>query len=66
MKADVAGDVTQKEFRSFCYEDIQCYCILQFSEYCAILGVLCAHDYKKKTIGFFSMLNFAVEAQFKM
>ena len=30
-------------------------------------GVLCAHDYKKrKTIGFFSMLNFAVEAQFKM
>ena len=47
MKADVAGDVTQKEFRSFCYEDIQCYCILQFSEYCAILGVLCAHDYKK-------------------
>ena len=52
MKADVAGDVTQKEFRSFCYEDIQCYCILQFSEYCAILGVLCAHDYKKKLLAF--------------
>ena len=58
MKADVAGDVTQKEFRSFCYEDIQCYCILQFSEYCAILGVLCAHDYIKKTIGFFLNAEF--------
>ena len=52
MKAAVAGDVTQKEFRSFCYEDIQCYCILQFSEYCAILGVLCAHDYIKKLLVF--------------
>ena len=54
MKADVAGDVTQKEFRSFCYEDIQCYCILQFSEYCAILVCFVLMIIKKEKLLAFS------------
>ena len=58
MKADVAGDVTQKEFRSFCYEDIQCYCILQFSEYCAILVCFVLMIIKKKNYWLFLNAEF--------
>ena len=62
-----------KEFGGFRYENIQCFCILQCSEYCAILGVLCALCFVrviiiiiKKIVGFFAMPNFAVEAQLKL
>ena len=65
MKADMAGDVTKKGFRGFCLKKIPCYCILQCSERCAILSVPCAQDFKK-TVGFFLVLNFAVEVQFKI
>ena len=65
MKADMAGDVTKKGFRGFCYEKIQCYCIFQCSEYCAILGVPCAQDFKK-TVGFFSIPRGAIKNRNKV